>query len=150
MGQVQEMQGGFGVYSKHAIIGGIIGGVASAIPFLNFLNMCFCLLIQAGAALGMSMFFSENPGAGMRDGNAAMFGGVSGVVAGVVSGLLSVSLSFVWVGFASPFASYAGAGAGMLLTLIIGVPVSAIIFGIFGALGGFLALQVAFKGKRLQ
>ncbi len=56
---------------KSAAIGGAIGGVLSAIPLLNMLNCCFCLLCMAGAVIGLQLYLKESPNENLSNGGAA-------------------------------------------------------------------------------
>src|SRR5688572_15301265 len=67
---------------KPALIGGIVVGLLSAIPFVNLLNVCCCLWALLGGALASYMYIKSSPTpAGPGD------GAVTGLLAGVVGGL---------------------------------------------------------------
>jgi len=132
------------------VIGGIIGGVLSGIPLLNLLNCCFCMLNLAGAAIGLSMYLREHPGESISSGDAAISGTISGAVTGVIAATLGI---VVQIALGSLIASMLGtmphevrvafarqAGSGYAFAA---VPV----YAGFGALGGFLSMQLFFKDR---
>jgi len=133
-------------------MGGLIGGALSAIPLLNLLNCCFCLLNMAGAVIGVQMYLKANPNEKISNGDAAISGVISGVVAGVISGVVgfvfSLVLGSVLAGLyrnISPelgraFASVGARGA-------VSIVVNPFLYGGFGALGGFLGMQFFFKDR---
>ena len=144
-------QPSFGAYTNKVIIAGAIGGVLSAIPGLNYLNTCFCLLVIGGVGAGMHMWFAENPGYGMKDAMAAQFGGVAGIMAGFIASVLGFGMTFVGFGFGNPLGGFIGgwwAGAWIVL-FFIGFMIMVVGCALFGALGGFLAMQTVFKDKRI-
>jgi hypothetical protein len=72
---------------KPAIIGGVVVGLLSAIPFVNFVNFCCCLWAILGGALASYIYIKNSPiPAGPGD------GAVVGLIAGVVGGLIYIVL----------------------------------------------------------
>jgi hypothetical protein len=139
-------------FFKAAGIGGAIGGVASAIPLINWLNCCFCLLNMGGAVLAVHFYLKEFPNERLNNSDAALCGGMAGVVAGVIASVLGLLMNLLLGTFiASIYASLPPDLASKLAMQssfgIIGIPVNAIIYGAFGALGGFLAMQLFFKER---
>ena len=138
---------------RTAIIGGVNGGVDSAIPIVNLLRCCFCLPNMAGAAIGISMYLKEHPGENLSDGDAAISGtisgGIAGAIAGVVGFIINLALGSLLVGFyrnmpadvARTLAQVSAGGAA-------GIIVAPIMYAPFGALGGFLSMQLFFKERR--
>ncbi len=136
---------------KTAVIGGVIGGVLSSIPLLSLLNCCFCLLNMAGAAIGISMYLSAHPGEKISSGDAAISGTVSGAVTGVVYAVSTVIMNMA-IGsmLANVYASMPPQVRANFIRMTAGgffsfgaVP----IYAGFGALGGFLAMQLFFKDR---
>jgi hypothetical protein len=131
--------------------------VLSSIPILSALNCCFCLLNMAGAAIGLSLYFKERPNEKISNGDAAGSGAISGAVAGLISGIVGLVKSLLMNPGAfrelerqlppdlRPMAKTLLMGGGA-----IGLIVGPLIYAAFGALGGYLAMQVMFKEKRLN
>ena len=146
------MQQGLQRFQKHGLIGGAIGGVASAIPVLNVLNGCFCILVAAGAVMGVKMYLDEHPGEMLSDADGATIGAIAGAVAGVISGVVGMIFSLALASvFASIYAAIPGAGgmmAGSLMGAIWRIPMAIVVMGGFGALYGFLSMQLFFKDRR--
>lgn len=152
----QRKSGGPERFLKAAAIGGAIGGVASSLPVLNLLNCCFCLLNMAGAAAAVGMYLKDNPSERITSGDAAMCGGFAGMIAGVVVGILGVVMQVV---AGSALMALYGHLATVLppdviakMTMQAGwsiayIPLYVILYGLFGALGGFLSLNLFFKDR---
>ena len=124
----------------------------SAIPLLNMLNCCFCLLNLVGVGIGIGMHLKSNPTDKLNAGEAAAAGAISGAVAGLIASIASVIVnlilgSILWRMYSSfprelRDAMRASAGGGVL-----GIPVSIMMFAAMGALGGFLAMQLFWKDR---
>jgi hypothetical protein len=149
--------GGAGRFVAKAAIGGVIGGVLSAIPVLGALNCCFCLLNMSGAAIGLSMYLKAHPEENISNGDAATSGAISGAVAGLVAGIVGLVKSLLTNPAAiaeamrqvpaelRPMVTWVVAGGGVL-----GVIIAPLIYAGFGALGGFLSMQLFFKSRLLK
>ncbi len=143
-----ENENDFGFVLK-AVLGGIIGGILSAIPVLNILNCCFCLLNGAGAALGVSLHCRSDPNVRMSLGQGAISGAISGLVAAGIATVANVIVSFVLGSMmASMFRSLGlprEITNQMLDTSFLSIMTSAclnvVLFTVFGALFGMLALK---------
>jgi hypothetical protein len=146
--------GGIGRMATHALIGGAIGGVISGIPVLGALNCCFCLLNIAGVGIGLSMFLKANPQDKVSGGEAAGAGAISGAVAGFIASIMTLITNLALGPIMASFyrtlppdlrrAMVQSAASG-----IIGIPINLVMFTAFGALGGFLLMQIFWK-DRLQ
>jgi hypothetical protein len=137
---------------KTAAIGGVIGGILSAIPVLNWLNCCFCLLNLGGAAIGINMYLKEHEGENLSNGDAAISGAVSGAVAGLIAGIgglvTSLVLGSLLVGLYKNLPSgAAGAMSQMGARGAFGIIIDPPLYAAFGALGGFLSMQLFFKDR---
>jgi hypothetical protein len=146
---------GFGRLAKPAVIGGIIGGILSSIPILNCLNVCLCVLMQAGAGIGVSMYLR---GTGERLSveesfmMGALSGGVGGLIAGIVNLVLSALMQSILLTFLAglgeiPPDLMAQTGGGMVGG-VIGIPVGMVIYAVFGGLGSFLTLHFLFPEQK--
>ena len=156
-GPMGPSQAGMGRFFKSAAIGGAIGGILCSIPILDCLNWCFCLLNVAGAVIGVQMYLKENSQEQLSNGDAAACGVISGVVAGFVRGILGLIIGLtlgpmifrLYAGMLPPevlqqMGRQFGASIGMSIVMI---PLYALLYGAFGALGGVLAMSVFFKDR---
>lgn len=145
------LPGGFGRLLKGAAIGGVIGGALSSIPLLNVLNCCFCVLNMAGAVLGIWMHLREAPNDRIANGEAAGMGAISGAIAGFMAGVIGLLMSFALGGVMYRFyrsalpRDVARAIAQTSAQGALGIVIDPFIYGAFGALAGFLAMQIFFK-----
>jgi hypothetical protein len=137
---------------KAAAIGGAAAGVASSIPLINWLNCCFCLLNMAGAAFALSLYLKENPTEKISTSDAALCGGMAGILAGTIAGIGQMVTRVVTASLlvqllpTLPPDFYKSVGWQSSMG-ILGIPTSAILYGAFGALGGFLALTMFFQDR---
>lgn len=150
----QSVEQGIKRFQKHALIGGAIAGVASAIPLLNALNLCFCALVALGSILGVNMYLKDHPGEMLSDSDGATLGGMAGVVAGGISGILNtilgLALASVLAGVYASVPGAAGMIGGSIVGAIVRIPIAMVIMGGMGALYGFLSMQLFFKDRRKQ
>jgi hypothetical protein len=79
---------------KPAIIGGVVVGLLSAIPFVNFVNVCCCLWAILGGALATFLYIrsSQTP---VQVGEGAMLGALAGVVGGLIYIVLGIPLNIL-------------------------------------------------------
>lgn len=77
---------------KPAVIGGVVLGVLSAIPFVNIVNACCCLWAILGGMLA-SYLYVKNSATPASAGDGAMLGAVAGIVGGLISLVLGVPLA---------------------------------------------------------
>jgi hypothetical protein len=79
---------------KPALIGGVVLGVLSAIPFVNFLNVCCCLWAILGGMLASYLYVKNSPTpATAADG--AVLGALAGVIGAVISIVVGIPLSII-------------------------------------------------------
>jgi len=144
-------------FVKPAAIGGVIGGIASSIPVLNMLNMCFCLLIMVGAVAAVFMFLNEHSQEQLADTDGAIIGAMAGGIAGVIATVLNWTVGWALASvLAGIYTSLYGLLPGPMLSVmsigfgrgILMIPVNIAINVAFGALAGFLSLQLFFKDRR--
>lgn len=143
----------FGRLSRHILIGAALSGVASGIPLLNLLNCCFCLLNMGGIVLALGMYLRQAPEDRLTLGEAAGFGAAAGAGAGVIAGLLGLVTSRLVVSALSGLLANAPdqvksqLAASSAMGLLV-IPVDAVLFAAFGALGGILGLTLFFKDRK--
>lgn len=149
--------GGFGRFTKYVVIGGVIGGVASSVPVLNFLNCFCCLLNVAAVALGLHLYLKSAPGDTVSNGEAAGFGAASGLIGGLISGVLGIFIGkatqqglLTFMERVDPNMAQQMADQMAQQTLVeqlLYTSISVVVFVGFGALGGVLAMQMLFKSR---
>jgi len=79
---------------KPAIIGGVVVGLLSAIPFVNIPNICCCLWAILGGALASYMFIKSSP-TPVRSGDGAVLGVMAGVIGGLIYIVVGIPLAIV-------------------------------------------------------
>ena len=142
-------------YLKAAAIGGAVGGVLSAIPFVNLAN-CICCLWILGAGFLAVYLVQQWSGLSVTAGEGATVGVLAGVVAGVIESVISLPFALLqrgamasqleqlpeeWRQVMEPFLMGGGIAAlALVMNLVFGA--------IFGTLGGLLG--AAILGKRAQ
>lgn len=91
---------------KPAIIGGVVLGILSVIPFVNWANICCCLWALLGGALASHLYIKSSP-VPATAGDGAILGVMAGVVGSaivVVIGIpISLAMSAVMAGIVSGF-----------------------------------------------
>lgn len=147
---------------KPAIIGGVLIGVLSIIPFVNWVNFCCCLWAILGGVLASYLYIKNSPTpAGPGDG--AILGAMAGVVGAVIAVIIGIPLSILMSGFmAGLIASLVEnldrsqaelmrrqmeAGATVGGAIVNGI-ILAVLLIIFSTLGGLLGIPIFEKRKR--
>lgn len=79
---------------KPAILGGIVVGLLSSIPFVNILNICCCFWAILGGVLASYMYIkaSANP---VKAGEGAVMGLMAGVVGAVIYIIIGIPLGYL-------------------------------------------------------
>jgi len=83
---------------KPAIIGGVLVGLLSAIPFVNLVNACCCLWAILGGFLA-SYLYVKRSATPLRMGDGAIIGLMAGIIGAVVYVVLGIPLSIATQGF---------------------------------------------------
>jgi len=154
---------GFGRFTKHIILGGVFGGVLSAIPILNCINCLFCLLNMAGIAFALSLYLKAYPDDMITNGESVGFGAAAGAVAGLIAGIANMLTSSLSAGALASLMknipgtgnsymdSISGVDSGVNLFGALGaalqIPMNIVLYAAFGALGAFLGMQFFFKAR---
>ena len=68
---------------KPALIGGVILGLLSAIPFVNFVNLCCCAWAILGGLLASYLYVKNSP-TPASPGDGAIVGAIAGAIGAVV------------------------------------------------------------------
>jgi CDP-diglyceride synthetase len=79
---------------KPAIIGGVVLGLLSVIPFVYFANVCCCLWAIIGGMLATFLYVKNSP-TPANAGDGAMLGALAGVVGAVISVVLGIPIDYV-------------------------------------------------------
>lgn len=77
-----------------AVIGGVVLGLLSAIPFVNFGNICCCAWAILGGALAAYLYIkrSEIPA---RAGDGAVLGAIAGLIGTVITWIVGIPLNIL-------------------------------------------------------
>ncbi len=147
----QKTQGMF----TPALVGGVVAGVITALPFLG----CFCCLWIIGGAMLAAYLLARNSPVSLTAGEGAIVGIFTGIIAAVVDAFISVPFQALNRDFAQKFMDQVShffedlpegwesiierAGAGTTPALfLLGLLVSATVFAAFGALGGVIGVSL--------
>jgi hypothetical protein len=80
-------------WKKPALIGGLIAGIFSVVPFISALNICLCLWAWVGGIVAAKLLIDRTPRiVTAKDG--AKVGLFSGLIAGAIVLLISIPLVF--------------------------------------------------------
>jgi len=78
-----------------AIVGGLVGGLLTAIPGVNFLNACCCLWIVMGGVIAARMLIKRSPALPITLGEGATVGALAGLVGAVIYMVIGVPLGLL-------------------------------------------------------
>lgn len=78
---------------KPAVIGGVVLGILSVIPFVSAANLCCCLWAILGGMLATQMYVKNSPTPASA-GDGAILGAIAGVVGGIIAFVLGVPISY--------------------------------------------------------
>jgi hypothetical protein len=79
---------------KSAIIGGVVLGLLSAIPFVNFVNACCCAWAIAGGALAVYLYIQKSSHA-VSVGEGAGIGAIAGAVGAIINLIIGIPLQLI-------------------------------------------------------
>src|SRR5688572_12682103 len=79
---------------KPAVIGGVVLGLLSAIPFVNWVNICCCLWAILGGLLA-SYLYVKNSSVPANAGDGAVVGAIAGAVGAVIYVIVGIPLAIV-------------------------------------------------------
>jgi hypothetical protein len=131
---------------KPALLGGLIVGVLSAIPIINY---CCCIWSIGGGALAAYLYIKSSP-VPVSMGDGAMTGGLAGVVGGIIYLVLGLPIAILFgmaamqdqlnrTGVQLPF-------TGVALMVVAGI-VGAVILAGLATLGGVIGVAIFEKRK---
>lgn len=145
---------------KPAIIGGVIVGLLSAIPFVNLANICCCLWALLGGAIASYVYIKGSP-IPVKAGDGAVLGVLAGVVGaviyviigiplGILAGAAMVNLMAGWIEGVNPdqarMMREMQATQTIIATIIRGI-IFAILLIAFSTIGGLLGVAIFEKRK---
>jgi len=150
-------------FGKPVLISGLIAGILSSIPFVNFLNIICCLWILVGGVIAVYML-SSSAGRKIEYGEGALIGLLSGLVAAVICTV--VNSIFALIGFNmgilmmqrlahrfpqfeqfKHFAVLPRFGVSFVIMTLLS---SLLFYGAFGALGGVIGTAIYGKKKEVE
>jgi hypothetical protein len=78
---------------KPALIGGVLLGLLSVIPFVNALNVCCCLWAILGGMLASYLYVKNSP-TPANAGDGAIVGAIAGAIGAVISFILGLPINY--------------------------------------------------------
>ncbi len=131
---------------KPALLGGLIVGVLSAIPLVQY---CCCIWGIGGGALAAFLYIKSST-VPVKTGDGATVGGLAGVIGGIIYLILGLPIA-IFFGMAAMEEQLTRSGvslpfSGMLLIIVAGI-VGAIILAILATLGGVIGVAIFEKRK---
>lgn len=147
---------------KPAIIGGVVLGLLSVIPFVNFVNICCCLWAILGGLLASYLYIKNSP-TPVSPGDGAILGVLAGLVGAAIAIVIGIPISILmgsvmtafFVGLieridpsqAEMMRRQVEAGQTVVSAIINGI-ILAVFLVIFSTLGGLIAVPIFEKRKR--
>src|SRR5436190_13964844 len=77
---------------KPAVIGGVVLGLLSVIPFVSVVNVCCCLWAILGGMLATYLYVKNSP-TPVTPGEGAVVGALAGIIGAVISVILGIPIS---------------------------------------------------------
>ena len=79
---------------KPAVIGGVVLGLLSVIPFVNWANACCCLWAIVGGLIGTYLYVKNSPTPASA-GDGAIVGAIAGVVGAIISLVIGIPINLL-------------------------------------------------------
>jgi hypothetical protein len=142
--------------TQPALIGGLVGGVLSALPLIAAGNLCCCLWIVSGGAVA-AYVLQQNQSLPIAPGDGALVGLLAGVIGAFVYVVLSIPINFLvapmdrvllqrlgeTMGNMPPeFRQYAAASMSAGVRMVLGFVLMLVLGAIFSTIGGWLGALV--------
>jgi hypothetical protein len=147
---------------KPAIIGGVVLGILSVIPFVNWANICCCLWAILGGALASYLYIKASP-VPATPGDGAILGAMAGLVGAVIAVVIGIPVSILTSGLitgimvslmenidrsqAEMMRERMIAGQTVVGAIVNGI-ILAVLLVIFSTLGGLVGIPIFEKRKR--
>ncbi|HEY8187353.1 MAG TPA: hypothetical protein VIF64_14860 [Pyrinomonadaceae bacterium] len=131
---------------KPALLGGLVVGLLSAIPFINY---CCCIWSIGGGVLAAYLYIKDSP-VPVTTGDGAMVGGLAGVVGAIIYLVIGLPIAILF-GMTAMEEQLSRSGvqlpfSGVLLMIVSGI-VAAIILAVLATLGGLIGVAIFEKRK---
>src|SRR5688500_9270266 len=131
---------------KPALLGGLIVGLLSAIPFINY---CCCIWSIGGGALAAYLYIKSSP-MPVSTGDGAMVGGLAGVFGGIIYLVIGLPIAILF-GMAAMQDQLTRSGvelpfSGVVLMIVSGI-IGAIFLAVLATLGGIIGVAIFEKRK---
>jgi hypothetical protein len=132
--------------TKPALLGGLIVGLLSAIPFINY---CCCIWAIGGGAVAGFLYIKESP-TRIGPGDGAMIGALAGVVGAIIYLIIGVPIAYFFSAAAMEEA-IARSGihfpaTGFLLFLLSGL-LGGLCLLVLSVIGGLISVPIFEKRK---
>jgi hypothetical protein len=131
---------------KPALLGGLIVGLLSAIPFVNY---CCCIWAIGGGALAGFLYIKSSP-TPVPTGDGAIVGALTGVVGALIYLVIGLPIAFFF-GAAEMEAQLVRSGVQLpfsgTLLLVFGALIAAVCLLVLATLGGVLSIPIFEKRK---
>lgn len=147
---------------KPAVIGGVVLGLLSAIPFVNWVNLCCCLWAILGGVLA-SYLYVKNSTVPANAGDGAVVGAIAGAVGALIYLVLGIPLALLSgpaiQGMmirimenldprqAELFRTQMELSAGQISGVIIQSLIGAVVLFVFTIIGGLIGIPLFEKRK---
>ncbi|HZE67956.1 MAG TPA: hypothetical protein VE135_00270 [Pyrinomonadaceae bacterium] len=132
---------------KPALLGGLIAGILSAIPYVN---TCCCIWAAVGGLLATFLYIRSSP-VPVSTGEGAVVGVLSGVVGSIIYVVIGLPLALLMGTAAQAEETFRRSGIAVPVTgialVIMGAFMVAVLLLVFSAIGGLIAVPIFGKGK---
>src|ERR1041384_3316047 len=133
---------------KPALLGGLIVGVLTSIPILNY---CCCIWGIGGGALAGFLYIKSSP-APVKVGEGAVIGVLSGIIGAILYFIIGVPIAY-FISGGNIEETLRGTGiplpagiSGLMLFVISGLVVGSILF-VLSIIGGLISVPIFEKRK---
>jgi hypothetical protein len=149
---------------KPALIGGVVLGLLSVIPFVNWVNICCCLWAILGGMLASYLYIKSSPTPASA-GDGALLGVIAGAVGGLIVIVIGIPVDLLVgtaikgillniIANANPaqadlMRQQMMSGASIAGTIINQI-IAAVVLLIFSVIGGLLGIPIFEKRKGTQ
>ena len=131
---------------KPALIGGVIVGLLSALPVLNY---CCCIWAIGGGALACFLYIKSSP-VPVRPGDGAMVGAFAGLVGAIIYLIIGLPIAYFY-GAEAMEQALGRSGVELPFTgtvmIIVAFLVGAVLLIVLAVLGGLIAVPLLEKRK---
>jgi hypothetical protein len=147
---------------KPAIIGGVVLGILSVIPFVNWANICCCLWAILGGALASYLYIKNSP-VPATAGDGAILGAMAGLVGAVIAVVIGIPVSILMNGVMAAIVvslmesinpsqgemvrTWLATGQTVVSAIVNGL-ILAVLLVVFSTLGGLIGVPIFEKRKR--